>query len=63
MSQDDVIKRAQSLAMMYQMPMDQFLKDLKKRNGVNELYEQALHEKVMDLIETNATITETAPTK
>ena len=60
-SQEDVLKRAQQLAMMYQMPFDQFIKDLQKRNGVNELYEQVLHEKVLDLLEKNATITETAP--
>ena len=62
-SQDDVLKRAQQLAMMYQMPFDQFIKDLQKRNGVNELYEQVLHEKVLELLEKNATITETAPAK
>lgn len=62
-TQEDAIRRAQTLAMMYQMPMDQFLKDLQKRNGVNELYEQALHEKVMEMMETNATITEAAPAK
>jgi len=62
-SQEDVIKRAQQLAMMYQMPFDQFIKDLQKRNGVNELYEQVLHEKVLELLEKNATITETAPAK
>jgi len=62
-SQEDVIKRAQQLAMMYQMPFDQFLKDLQKRNGVNELYEQVLHEKVLELLEKNAVITETAPAK
>ena len=62
-SQEDVIKRAQQLAMMYQMPFDQFLKDLQKRNAVNELYEQVLHEKVLDLLEKHATITETAPAK
>ncbi len=60
-SQEDVLKRAQQLAMMYQMPFDQFIKDLQKRNGVNELYEQVLHEKVLDLLEKNAAITETAP--
>ena len=60
--QEDVIKRAQQLAMMYQMPFDQFLKDLQKRNGVNELYEQVLHEKVLELLEKNAAITE-APAK
>ena len=62
-SQEDVLKRAQQIAMMNQMPFDQFIKDLQKRNGVNELYEQVLHEKVLELIEKNATITETAPTK
>ena len=45
--------------MMYQMPFDQFIKDLQKRNGVNELYEQVLHEKVLELLEKNAAITET----
>ena len=62
-SQEDVIKRAQQLAMMYQMPFDQFLKDLQKRNGVNELYEQVLHEKVLELLEKNANITEPSPAK
>jgi trigger factor len=62
-AQEDVFKRAQQLAMMYQMPLDQFLKDLQKRNGVNELYEQVLHEKVLELLEKSAAITETAPAK
>ncbi len=62
-SQEDVIRRAQQLAMMYQTPFDQFIKDLQKRNGVNELYEQVLHEKVLELLEKNAIITESAPAK
>ena len=62
-SQEDALKRAQQLAMMYQMPLDQFIKDLQKRNGVNELYDQALHEKVLDLIEKNAVISEGTPLK
>ncbi len=57
-TQDDVIKRAQQLAMMYQMPLDQFIKDLQKRDGVNELYEQVLHEKVLTLLEQQAALTE-----
>jgi trigger factor len=60
-SQEDVLRRAQQLAAMYQMPFDQFVKDLQKRNGVNELYEQVMHEKVLELLEKNAIITETAP--
>jgi trigger factor len=62
-SQEDALKRAQQLAMMHQMPFDQFIKDLKKRDGVNELYEQVLHEKVMELLEKNAILTESAPAK
>ena len=62
-TQEDVIKRAQQLAMMYQMPFDQFVKDLQKRDGVNELYQQVMHEKVLELIEKNAAVTETAPAK
>jgi hypothetical protein len=30
---------------------------------VNELYEQVLHEKVLELLEKNAIITESAPVK
>jgi trigger factor len=60
-SQEDAVKRCQQLAMMYQMPFDQFLKDLQKRNGVNEIYEQVLHEKVLELLEKNATISEGTP--
>ncbi len=62
-TQEDVVKRAQQLAMMYQMPFDQFIKDLQKRDGVNELYQQVMHEKVLALIESNAAITEAAPAK
>jgi trigger factor len=62
-TQEDALKRAQQLAAMYQMPFDQFLKDLQKRDGVNELYDQVLHEKVLDLIEKNAVISEGTPPK
>ena len=57
-SQEDAMRRAQSVAMMNQIPLEQFIKDLQQRNGVNELYEQVLHEKVLELLEKNATITE-----
>ena len=55
-SQEEVVKHAQSLAAMYQMPFEQFLKDLQKRNGVNELYDQISHEKVLAFLEQNAKI-------
>ena len=50
------MKQAQSLAAMYQMPFEKFLKDLQKRNGVNELYDQIAHEKVLTFLEQNAKI-------
>jgi trigger factor len=62
-TQEDALKRAQQLAAMYQMPFDQFLKDLQKRDGVNELYDQVLHEKVLDFLEKNAVISEGTPAK
>ena len=55
-SQEEILKRVQSLAVMYQIPLEKFLKDLKKRNGVAELYEQLLHDKTLDLLEKNAVI-------
>jgi trigger factor len=62
-TQEDVFRKAQQLAVMYQISLDQFLKDLKKREGVNELYEQVLHEKVLELLEKSAIISEGTPAK
>jgi trigger factor len=55
-SQEEVLRRVQSLAAAYQIPPDQFIKDLQKRNGVNELYDQIAHEKVLEFLEINAKI-------
>jgi len=62
-AQEDVIRRAQYLAAMAQVPFEQYVKDLQKRDGVGELYEQVLHEKVLELIEANAVVTEIAAPK
>jgi trigger factor len=61
-SQDEVLKRVQSLAMAYQIPLEKFLKDLQKRNGVAELYDQIAHEKVLAFLEQNAKIEEVPAT-
>jgi len=61
-SQEDVLRRAQTLATLYQIPLQDFLKDLKKRDAIGELYDQAAHEKVMEFLENNARI-ETVPAK
>jgi trigger factor len=57
-SQDEVLHRVQSLASAYQIPLEKFLKDLQKRNGVPELYDQIAHEKVLAFLEQNAKIEE-----
>jgi len=59
-SQDEVIHRVQALATAYQIPVEKFIKDLQKRNGVNEIYEQIAHEKVVRLLEHNAQFEEAA---
>ncbi len=53
-SQDEVIRRVQYLAQAYQIPVEKFIKDLQKRNGVNELYEQIAQDKVLKFLEQNA---------
>jgi trigger factor len=60
-SQEEVLRRAQTLAAMYQIPPDKFLKDLQKRNGVMELYDQVAHEKVLAFLEQNARIEDVSP--
>jgi trigger factor len=60
-SQEDVLRRAQTLAAMYQIPPEKFLKDLQKRNGVMELYDQVAHEKVLAFLEQNARIEDVSP--
>ena len=60
-SQEEILKHAQGLAALYQIPFEKFLKDLQKRNGLPELYEQILHEKVLDMLEKNAAIENALP--
>lgn len=60
-SQEEVLRRAQTLAAMYQIPPDKFLKDLQKRDGVMELYDRVAHEKVLAFLEQNAKIENVSP--
>jgi trigger factor len=55
-TQEEALKQAQHLAAVSQVPLDQFLKDVQKRNAVGELYDRALNEKVLDFLEKNAVI-------
>jgi trigger factor len=59
-TQEEVLKRVQAMAQMYQIPLEKFIKDLQKRDGVRELYEQISHEKVLAFLESSAKV-ETVP--
>lgn len=59
-AQEEILRRVQTLAAMYQIAPDKFLKDLQKRNGLVEIYDQLAHEKVMEFLENNAKL-ETVP--
>jgi trigger factor len=60
-SQEEIAKRIQFLASLYQIPADKFLKDLQKRNGLIEVYDQIMNEKVMDMLQQNAKIVDVPP--
>jgi trigger factor len=53
-AQEEILRRVQTLAAMYQIAPDKFLKDLRKRNGLIEIYDSLAHEKVMEFLENNA---------
>ena len=45
----------------YQMAPDKFVKELEKRNGLQEIYEQMVHEKVVELLQENAKFEDVTP--
>ena len=60
-AQEEIARRAQTLAAMYQITPQKFLKDLQKRNGLIEIYDQIMNEKVIDFLQANAKIEDVAP--
>lgn len=60
-SQDEIAQRVGYLAMTYQIPAEKFAKDLQKRNGLIEIYDQIVNEKVFQMLEQNAKFEEVAP--
>ncbi len=56
--QDEIAQRIGNMAAAYQIPPDKFIKDLQKRNGIVEIYDQLMNEKVVDLLQANAKIEE-----
>ena len=59
--QEEIAQRINHLAGVYQIPADKFLKDLQKRNGLIEIYDQIMNEKVIDLLQQNAKVEDVAP--
>lgn len=55
-SQEEILRRVQTLAAMYQIPADKFVKDLQKRNGFIEIYDQLAQEKVLEFLQNNAQV-------
>ena len=60
-SQEEIAQRVHDLAGMYQIPADKFLRDLQKRNGLIEVYDQIMNEKVINFLQENAKIEDVPP--
>lgn len=60
-SQEEIAQRVSYLASSYQIPPQKFLKDLQKRNGLIEIYDQVMNEKVLDLLQQNAKVEAVQP--
>ena len=60
-SQEEIIQRISHLAGLYQIPADKFLKDLQKRNGLIEVYDQVMNEKVLEFLQQQAKIEDVPP--
>ena len=57
----EVDGRIATMARAYEMPPQKFLKELEKRDGLPEIHQQLLHEKVIDFLQENAKIEDVAP--
>ena len=60
-AESEIVTRITHLAAMYQIPVEKFADDLKKRNGLIEIYDQLMNEKVVDFLQANAQIEEVPP--
>jgi len=60
-SQQEIAQRIQTLAGLYQISAEKFAKDLQKRNGLIQIYDQVMNEKVLEFLQQNAKIEDVAP--
>jgi trigger factor len=61
-SEQEIGQRVSYLAAVYQIPAQKFLQDLQKRNGLIEIFDQVMNEKVLDFLEQHAQIEKVPPT-
>jgi len=60
-SQEEIALRISQLAATYEIPAEKFVKDLEKRNGLIEIYDQVMNEKVIDVLQKHAQVEEVPP--
>ena len=60
-SQEDLLNRIAQLAQMSQTTPDKLIKDLQKRNGIQQLAEQIRNEKVVDFLQQHAALEDAKP--
>ena len=60
-TKEELNVRIVAAASTYQMPVDKFVKELEKRDGFSEIYQQIIHEKVLDFLHENAKFEDVAP--
>jgi trigger factor len=60
-SQEEIAQRIGQLAHAYQIPPQKLAQDLQKRNGLIEIFDQIMNEKVIDMLEKTAQVEEVAP--
>ena len=58
---EEAAARVQHLATLYQIPFEKFAKDLQKRDGLLEIYDQIAQEKILDRLQEKAKIEDVAP--
>jgi trigger factor len=60
-AQNEIADRVHYLAGLYQIPPDKFVKDLQKRNGMIEVYDEIMNQKVIEFLQKNAKIEDVTP--
>ncbi|HZH98460.1 MAG TPA: trigger factor [Fimbriimonadaceae bacterium] len=60
-TREELFGRIATLAQRYQMTFEKMLKELEKRNGLDQINEEILTAKVLDFLLTNASVTDAPP--